>query len=65
MKAGQPRLEAAVVGVHVLYVNGAIGAGAHPLAGLKIDRLVRDTVVAGERPLGGIGVGHQPAGSVS
>ena len=59
METGQPLLEPPMVGVHVLDVNGAVDGRAHPFACLKIDCLVRDFMIAGEGPVGGIGVGDQ------
>src|SRR3954469_18454053 len=50
-EAAHPALPPAVVGVHVLDVEGAV---AHPNPGRDIDRLVADAALGGE---GGVGLG--------
>src|SRR3954454_5994396 len=51
VEAAHPALQPAVVGVHVLDVEGAV---AHPNPGRDIDRLVADAALGGE---GGVGLG--------
>src|SRR4051812_7505421 len=55
VEAAHPALQPAVVGVHVLDVEGAV---AHPDPGGDIDRLVADAALGGE---GGVGPGAVPA----
>lgn len=55
MKARQPLPEAAVVGVHVLDMDGA----AHPLAGAQVHTFVRKTGIAREGTVGGVRVRYQ------
>ena len=59
MEARQPSLEAPVVGVHVLHMDGALDAIADSLSGAEIDSLVCDTMGTGEGGIGGVGVGDQ------
>src|SRR3982751_4302626 len=51
VEAAHPALQPAVVGVHVLDVEGAV---AHPNPGRDIDRLAADAALGGE---GGVGLG--------
>src|SRR4051794_41292438 len=55
VEAAHPALQPAVVGVHVLDVEGAV---AHPNPGRDIDRLVADAALGGE---GGVGLRAVPA----
>ena len=55
VKARQPLPEAAVVGVDVLYMDGA----THALAGAQVDAFVGDTCFAREGPVGRMRIGDQ------
>ena len=59
METCQPLLEAPVVGIDVLHVDGALGTDPNAFAGADIDGLVRNTVDTGEGRIGCVGVGHQ------
>jgi len=59
MKAGQPLPKTPVVGVDVLHVDGASGAGPDTLSGAEIDGLVRDAMGTREGWIGAVGIGDQ------
>ncbi len=59
MEARQPLLEAPVIGIHILDMDGAFCAGADPFSAAEIDRQVRDAMGMGEGWISGVAVGDQ------
>jgi len=55
----QPLAQTCVIGVDVLYVDGACRTSTHPFTGAQVDSLLGNPVLAGERPVSRVGIADQ------
>jgi len=51
--------ESAVVGIHVLYMDDAFDASAHPLSRAQVDPSVRNAMRSRESLIGSVGIGDE------